>query len=110
VLGQLIADLTGTSFAQAATRLVREPLGMADSWFPAEPPVSPDAAYGYVLDEEDSLEREEPQVFTLQSAGGLWSTGPDLGTRWRRQVSAGGCGARWMPPARPGSGQAGRPR
>ena len=47
VLGQLIADLTGTSFAQAATRLVLEPLGMADSWFPAEAPVSPDAACGY---------------------------------------------------------------
>ncbi len=59
---------------------------MADSWFPAEPPVSPDAAYGYELDEEGSPEREEPQVFTLQSAGGLWSTGPDLvrfGAGWR---------------------------
>ena len=78
VLGQLIADLTGTSFARAATRLVLEPLGMADSWFPAEPPVSPHAAYGYELDEEGSPEREEPQVFTLQSAGGLWSTRPDL--------------------------------
>jgi Beta-lactamase len=91
VLGQLIADLTGTSFTRAATRLVLEPLSMADSWFPAEPPVSPDAAYGYELDEEGSLEREEPQVFTLQSAGGLWSTGPDL-------VRFGG------------SGRAGRPR
>jgi CubicO group peptidase (beta-lactamase class C family) len=38
VLGQLIADLTGTSFAQAATRLVLEPLGLADSWSPAGPP------------------------------------------------------------------------
>jgi len=91
VLGQLVADITGTSFARAATRLVLEPLGMADSWFPAEPPVSPDAAYGYVLDEEGSLEREEPQVFTLQSAGGLWSTGPDLvrfGSGWRTLLPA----------------------
>jgi hypothetical protein len=50
VLGQLIADLTGTSFTQA-----------------------------------------EPQVFTLQSAGGLWSTGPDLvrfGTGWRTLLLA----------------------
>lgn len=37
VSGQLIADLTGTPFAQAATELVLEPLGMADSWFPARP-------------------------------------------------------------------------
>ena len=49
VLGQLITDLTGTPFAQAATRLVLEPLGMADSWFPAQAPVSPDAARGYRL-------------------------------------------------------------
>jgi CubicO group peptidase (beta-lactamase class C family) len=89
VLGQLIADLTGTSFAQAATRLVLEPLGLADSWFPAGPPVSPDAACGYSLDDEGALEREQPQVFTLQSAGGLWSTGPDLvGDRSRLGAAA----------------------
>jgi CubicO group peptidase (beta-lactamase class C family) len=86
VLGQLIADLTGTPFAQAATRLVLEPLGMADSWFPTQAPVPPDAARGYRLDEAGSLAGEPPRVFTLQSAGGLWSTGPDLvrfGAGWR---------------------------
>jgi CubicO group peptidase (beta-lactamase class C family) len=86
VLGQLIADLTGTSFAQAATRLVLEPLGMADSWFPAHVPVSPDAARGYRLTREGSFVPEPLPVFTLQSAGGLWSTGPDLvrfGSGWR---------------------------
>lgn len=86
VLGQLITDLTGTSFAQAATRLVLEPLGLADSWFPATAPVSPDAVRGYRLTEEGSFEPEPPRIFTLQSAGGLWSTGPDLvrfGSGWR---------------------------
>ena len=86
VLGQLITDLTGTPFAQAATRLVLEPLGMADSWFPAEAPVSQRASCGYRLTEEGSLVREPPRVFALQSAGGLWSTGPDLvrfGSGWR---------------------------
>jgi len=86
VLGQLIADRTGTPFAAAATRLVLEPLGMADSWFPAAAPVAPDAACGYRLAEDGSLEREPPRVFALQSAGGLWSTGPDLvrfGSGWR---------------------------
>lgn len=86
VLGQLVTDLTRTPFAQAAARLVLEPLGMADSWFPAEAPVSPDAACGYRLAEDGSLVREPPQVFALQSAGGLWSTGPDLvrfGSGWR---------------------------
>jgi CubicO group peptidase (beta-lactamase class C family) len=86
VLGQLIADLTGTSFAEAATRLVLEPLGMADSWFPAQAPVPPDPARGYRLAEGGSFEPEPPQVFALQSAGGLWSTGPDMvrfGSGWR---------------------------
>jgi CubicO group peptidase (beta-lactamase class C family) len=86
VLGQLIADLTGISFAQAATRLVLEPLGMADSWFPAQVPVSPDTARGYRLAEDGSFEPEPLPVSTLQSAGGLWSTSPDLvrfGAGWR---------------------------
>jgi len=86
VLGQLIADLTGTSFAQAATRLVLEPLGMADSWFPAQAPASPDAARGYRLERDGLFEPEPLSVFALQGAGGLWSTGPDLvrfGSGWR---------------------------
>jgi len=86
VLGQLITDLTGTSFAQAATRLVLEPLGMADSWFPTQAPVSPDAARGYRLERDGSFVPEPLPTFALQSAGGLWSTGPDLvrfGSGWR---------------------------
>jgi CubicO group peptidase (beta-lactamase class C family) len=91
VLGQLIADLTGIPFAQAATRLVLEPLGMADSGFPAQAPLPPDAACGYRLTEAGSLVREPQQVFSLQSAGGLWSTGPDLvrfGSGWRTLLPA----------------------
>jgi CubicO group peptidase (beta-lactamase class C family) len=79
VLGQLIADLTGTSFAQAATRFVLEPLGMADSWFPTRAPVSPDTACCYRLAPGGSLVPEPPPaMFALQGAGGMWSTGPDL--------------------------------
>ena len=86
VLGQLIADLTGSPFALAATRLVLEPLGMADSSFPAQAPVSPDAARGYRLERDGSFVPEPPPMFALQSVGGLWSTGPDLarfGSGWR---------------------------
>jgi len=86
VLGQVIADLTGGSFAEAATRLVLEPLGMADSWFPAQVPVSPDTARGYRLTREGAFEPEPLSTFAFQAAGGLWSTGPDLvrlGSRWR---------------------------
>jgi CubicO group peptidase (beta-lactamase class C family) len=87
VLGQLISDLTGTPFAQAATRLILEPLGMADSWFPTRAPVSPDVTRGYRLAQDGSFVPEPLPVFAFQSAGGLWSTGPDLvrfGSGWRR--------------------------
>jgi CubicO group peptidase (beta-lactamase class C family) len=94
VLGQLIADLTGIPFAQAATRLVLEPLGMADSWFPVSPTAiaqARDVARGYRLEQHGSFAPEPPQVsasqlFAFPSAGGLWSTGPDLvrfGSGWR---------------------------
>ena len=38
MLGQLIADVTGVPYAQAATELVLEPLGLTGSSFPARPP------------------------------------------------------------------------
>ncbi len=48
VLGQLIADVTGVPYAQAATELVLEPLGLAGSSFPARPAdLGPDAVTGY---------------------------------------------------------------
>jgi CubicO group peptidase (beta-lactamase class C family) len=103
VLGQLITDLTGIPFAQAATRLVLEPLGMADSWFPARAPVSPDAAHGYRLAPDGSFEPEPPPAFALQSAGGLWSTGPDLvrfGSGWRTLLPGELAGGALRPHAR----------
>ena len=48
VLGQLIADVTGVPYAQAATELVLEPLGLTGSSFPARPAdLGPDAVTGY---------------------------------------------------------------
>ena len=42
VLGQLIADVTGSPYDQAVTRLVLEPLGMSGSSFPpAQPTLAP---------------------------------------------------------------------
>ena len=59
---------------------------MADSWFPAQAPVSPDVVRDYLLERDGSFVPEPPPVFSLQSAGGLWSTGPGLvrfGSGWR---------------------------
>jgi len=68
-----------------------EPLGMADSWFPDEAPISPDAARGYRLERDGSFAPEPWPMFALQSAGGLWSTGPDLvrfGSGWQTLLPA----------------------
>jgi CubicO group peptidase (beta-lactamase class C family) len=77
---------------------------MNDSWFPAQPPLAPEAARGHWLDSDGSLEAEPPQVFTLQSAGGLWSTGPDLvrfGSGWRSLLPAGLAGEALRPHSPP---------
>lgn len=93
VLGQLIADVAGSTFAEAVTRLVLEPLGMLDSSFPDEAPASTpapaaasrDLTCGHGLQQDGTFRSEPLPMFTLQAAGGLWSTGPDLvrfGSGW----------------------------
>jgi CubicO group peptidase (beta-lactamase class C family) len=77
-LGELIADITGTSYAQAATSLVLQPLGMTSSEFPQTWPGSgPAAVTGYEL--SDGTFTPAPEcVCTMPAAGGLWTTGADL--------------------------------
>ncbi len=86
VLGQLIADVTGMPYAQAATRLVLDPLGMRDSRFPARAADIPGAAVtGYTVTPDGAFEPFPAQVYTIQAVAGLWSTGADLvrlGTGW----------------------------
>jgi len=76
-LGQLIADVTGLSYPDAAARLVLEPLGMAGSAFPARWPDT-GAVTGYTLDLEGSFEPGPRNVCTVQASGGLWATAGDL--------------------------------
>ncbi len=86
VLGQLIADITGMPYAQAATALVLGPLGMRDSRFPARTAdIPPAAVTSYTVTPDGSLEPFPPQVATIEAVAGLWSTGADLvrlGTGW----------------------------
>ncbi len=87
VLGKLIADVTGSEFAQAVTRLVLEPLDMSDSWFPDRTPTSERAVKGHRLAMDGSFAPEPLPAFAFQAAGGLWTTAPDLvrfGSGWRR--------------------------
>ena len=56
LLGQLIADVTGGSYPEAATGLVLGPLGMSGSSFPAMWPAT-GAVTGYLLAGDGSLSR-----------------------------------------------------
>lgn len=79
VLGQLLADVTGMPYAQAATRTVLEPLALSDSDFPARvADIGPRAVTGYNLTLQGRFEAIPAQVSTLQAVAGLWSTGADL--------------------------------
>jgi CubicO group peptidase (beta-lactamase class C family) len=77
VLGQLVADATGMPYAQAATKLVLNPLQLKDSSFPARVP-DINSVTGYNLTLEGKFEPIPARLPTLQAVAGLWSTGADL--------------------------------
>ncbi len=78
-LGQLIADVSGTSFAEAATSLVLGPLQMTGSWFPASTSaLAAGAVRGYELEPAGAFSPVPRQICTMPAAGGLWSTGADM--------------------------------
>src|SRR6266511_2777886 len=86
VLGQLIADVTGSPYPDAVTRLVLQPLGMNDSSFPARTAdIGPDAVTGYSLTPEGAFVPVPARVCTIPAVGGLWATAADivrLGAGW----------------------------
>lgn len=77
LLGQLIADVTASRYEEAATRMVLEPLGMSDSWFPRDRPAA-GVITGHRLTDEGVFQREPTRISTVPAAGGLWSTAADL--------------------------------
>ena len=90
LLGQLIADVTGGSYPEAATGLVLGPLGMSGSSFPATWPAT-GAVTGYRLAGDGSFEPAPAKVCTLPAAGGLWTTAADLvrfGLSWASLLPA----------------------
>ncbi len=88
VLGQLIADVTRTPYADAVTTLVLGPLGLRDSTFPVtRAGIDHAAVTGYALTLEGLFQPVPALICTIQAAGGLWSTGADLvrlGLGWSR--------------------------
>lgn len=88
-LGQLIADVTGSPYPDAAARLVLEPLGMSDSSFPPSWPAAPDAVTGYHVNRDTAFTQAPPTVYAIQADGGMWTTAADLvrfGTGWSSLV------------------------
>jgi CubicO group peptidase (beta-lactamase class C family) len=78
LLGQLIADVTGSPYPDAAAALVLGPLGMTSSSFPVRWPDDDGAVTGYRVAGDGSFEPAPAEVSTLPAAGGLWSTAADL--------------------------------
>ena len=79
VLGQLVADVTGMPYAEAAARLVLAPLKLTDSGFPARAAdIGPRAVTGYNLSLDGMFQKIPARIPTLQAVAGLWSTGADL--------------------------------
>ena len=114
VLGQLAADVTGLPYAEAAARLVLEPLKLSDSSFPARAPginaeTGPRAVTGYNLTLEGRFEPVPARIPTLQAVGGLWSTGADLvrlGLGWSSLLPGALAHEALTPQAGPGQGGA----
>src|SRR5215472_9129173 len=109
VLGQLIADITAMPYAEAATRLVLEPLGMRDSRFPAQAAdIGPGAVTVYTATRDGVLEPFPARVSTMQAIAGLWSTGADLvrlATGWPELLPAALAREALTPQAEPGPGR-----
>jgi CubicO group peptidase (beta-lactamase class C family) len=92
-LWQLIADVTGSDYATAVTRLVLGPLGMTGSSFPASwPHEDPDAVTGYELEPDGTFVPDLDDLTAILLAAGLWTTAADLvrfGTGWSSLLPAG---------------------
>jgi CubicO group peptidase (beta-lactamase class C family) len=88
VLGQLIADVTGTPYPAAVTRLVLDPLGLRDCRFPEHPADhGPNAVTCYTVTVPGVFVPFPAKVSTVPAVAGLWATGADLvrlGTGWSR--------------------------
>ena len=92
-LWQLIADVTGSDYGAAVTRLVLGPLGMTGSSFPAGwPHEDPHAVTGYELEPDGTFVPDLDDLTAILLAAGLWTTAADLvrfGTGWSSVLPAG---------------------
>ncbi len=82
-LGEVIAGRTGLAYPDAVSRLVLQPLGMSQSWFPQSWPAGPQSAphtpvTGYDVAADEMFTPTAGQVSVFPAAAGLWITAADL--------------------------------
>ena len=91
VLGQLVADLTDTSYTDAVTRLVLDPIGLTGATLPTrDTDLGLDTVTGYQLT-GDGVFQPAAMICTIPAVGGLWATPADLvrlGLGWTRLLPA----------------------
>lgn len=90
VLGQLVADVTDSSYPDVVGDLVFAPLAMHASSFPSRWPTT-DAVTGYHLDDDGGFSPVTPAVSAMPAAGGMWTTATDLvrfGNGWSTLLPA----------------------
>jgi CubicO group peptidase (beta-lactamase class C family) len=108
VLGQLIADVTGMEYAEAASRLVLEPLGLSPALFVTRTgALGPDAVTCYEVTSEGAFQALAAKVSTFPALGGLWTTGAEmvrLAIGWRSLLPAGLVSEAFRPQAESGAG------
>jgi CubicO group peptidase (beta-lactamase class C family) len=111
VLGQLLADVTGLAYDDAATRLVLAPLGMTASSFPASAAdIGAAVVTGYGVNADGGLAPASASVCTMPAAAGLWTTAADLvrfGAGWPSLLSEELAREALRPHARRGPGRGG---
>lgn len=87
LLGFIIEKASGTTYAKFVEENIFKPLGMKDSGYETATPPIPNLAQGYVPGPSGPAAAGHLDMTVPLSAGGLYSTAPDL-LRWTRALFA----------------------
>ncbi len=86
LLGMIIEQVTGTSYADAIHELIFKPCGMEHSYYLSNEPIIPHRASGYVRSGADLQNAAYLSMTSPYAAGALGSTVNDL-VRWDRALA-----------------------
>ncbi len=83
LLGQIVADLDGKSIGQSLQDRIFDPLEMADSTYPTDSTLDPDALHGYVLENGTYTDVTDYDASIWSSGAAVVSTVADMNTFFR---------------------------